>query len=48
VIISHSGHFTPRKRTPDTHWLGGWVGPRAQGLEYPWLFVAFTNQDIQA
>jgi hypothetical protein len=21
--------FTPRERTPDTHWTGGWVGPRA-------------------
>jgi hypothetical protein len=21
--------FTPRKRTPGTHWIGGWVGPRA-------------------
>jgi hypothetical protein len=22
-------HFTPRERTPGTHWIGGWVGPRA-------------------
>jgi hypothetical protein len=22
----------PRKRAPGTHWIGGWVGPRA-GLE---------------
>jgi hypothetical protein len=21
--------FTPRKRAPGTHWIGGWVGPRA-------------------
>jgi hypothetical protein len=21
--------FTPRERTPGTHWTGGWVGPRA-------------------
>jgi hypothetical protein len=21
--------FTPRERVPDTHWIGGWVGPRA-------------------
>jgi hypothetical protein len=20
------GRFTPRKRVPDTHWIGGWVG----------------------
>jgi hypothetical protein len=24
--------FTPRERTPGTHWTGGWVGPRA-GLD---------------
>jgi hypothetical protein len=29
---SRSGHFTSRKRTPSTYWIGGWVGPRA-GLE---------------
>jgi hypothetical protein len=23
------GHFTPRERCPDTHWIRGWVGPRA-------------------
>jgi hypothetical protein len=23
------GRFTPGERTPDTHWLGGWVDPRA-------------------
>jgi hypothetical protein len=22
-------HFTPRERAPGTHWIGGWVGPRA-------------------
>jgi hypothetical protein len=28
---SASGHgrFTPGERTPSTHWIGGWVGPRA-------------------
>jgi hypothetical protein len=31
---SHSGRFTPRERAPDTHWIGGWVGPRA-GLDAP-------------
>jgi hypothetical protein len=24
--------FTPRERAPGTHWIGGWVGPRA-GLD---------------
>jgi hypothetical protein len=23
------GHFTPRERAPDTHWIGGKVDPRA-------------------
>jgi hypothetical protein len=22
-------HFTPSEGTPGTHWIGGWVGPRA-------------------
>jgi hypothetical protein len=26
---SRSGRFTPRERAFDTHWIGGWVGPRA-------------------
>jgi hypothetical protein len=26
---SHPGRFTPRERAPGTHWIGGWVGPRA-------------------
>jgi hypothetical protein len=24
--------FNPREKTPSTHWIGGWVGPRA-GLD---------------
>jgi hypothetical protein len=27
--ISRPGRFTPRERAPGTHWIGGWVGPRA-------------------
>jgi hypothetical protein len=23
------GCFTPKERAPRTHWVGGWVGPRA-------------------
>jgi hypothetical protein len=23
------GHFTPRERALGTHWIGGWVDPRA-------------------
>jgi hypothetical protein len=26
------GRFTPGEKAPDTHWIGGWVGPRA-GLD---------------
>jgi len=26
--VSHPGRLTPKERTPGTHWLGGWVGPR--------------------
>jgi hypothetical protein len=29
---SRPGRFTPRERAPVTHWIGGWVGPRA-GLD---------------
>jgi hypothetical protein len=31
-LASRSGRFTPRERAPGTHWIGGWVGPRA-GLD---------------
>jgi hypothetical protein len=26
---SRSGRFTPRERAPGTHFIGGWVGPKA-------------------
>jgi hypothetical protein len=26
---SRPGCFTPRERAPVTHWIGGWVEPRA-------------------
>jgi hypothetical protein len=26
---SRPGRFIPRERTPGTHWIGGWVGPKA-------------------
>jgi hypothetical protein len=26
---SRPGRFTPRERALGTHWIGGWVGPRA-------------------
>jgi hypothetical protein len=27
--IHDHGRFTPRERAPNTHWIAGWVGPRA-------------------
>jgi hypothetical protein len=30
--VSRPGRFTPEERAPGTHWIGGWVGPRA-GLD---------------
>jgi hypothetical protein len=29
---SRRGRFTPRRRVPGSHWIGGWVGPSA-GLD---------------
>jgi hypothetical protein len=29
---SRPGRFTPEKRAPGIHWIGGWVDPRA-GLD---------------
>jgi hypothetical protein len=26
---SRPGRFTPKEKAPGTHWIGGWVGPRA-------------------
>jgi hypothetical protein len=26
---SHPSRFSPKERSPGTHWIGGWVGPRA-------------------
>jgi hypothetical protein len=30
--VSRLGRLTPGERTPGSHWIGSWVGPRA-GLE---------------
>jgi len=29
MAASQSGRFTPRESASGTHWMGGWVGPRA-------------------
>jgi hypothetical protein len=31
-LVSRPGRFTPAQRAPGTHWIGGWVCPRA-GLD---------------
>jgi len=39
--VSHPGHCTPGIKTPGTHWIGGWVDPRAS-LDAPaenWTLV---------
>jgi len=28
------GHFTPKERASGTHWIEGWVGPRATHRKY--------------
>jgi hypothetical protein len=28
LSASHPGRITPSERTPDNHWIGGWVSPR--------------------
>jgi hypothetical protein len=28
-LASRPGRFTPEERVPGTHWIGGWVDPRA-------------------
>jgi hypothetical protein len=30
--VSRPGRFTPRERSPGTHWIGGWVDPKG-GLD---------------
>jgi hypothetical protein len=37
---SRPGRFTPRERVPGTHWIGGWVGPRA-------VLGAFINKNFK-
>jgi hypothetical protein len=32
VSVTPRPRFTPGERTPEIHWIGGWVGPRA-GLD---------------
>jgi hypothetical protein len=38
----------PGRFTPGTHWIGGWVGPRA-GLDYmeKWKFLTLPGLELQ-
>jgi hypothetical protein len=38
---SRSGRFTPR-----THWIGGWVDPRA-GLDVKWKFLTLPGLELR-
>jgi hypothetical protein len=40
--------FTARERAPGTHWIGGWVGPRAgrDAMEYRKIFALTGNQTL--
>jgi hypothetical protein len=41
---SRLDRFTPKERAPVTHWIGGWVGPRAVLVHKLINFVLrFTN-----
>jgi hypothetical protein len=33
--------FTPGERAPGTHWIGGWVDPRASMDDKKWKFFFF-------
>jgi hypothetical protein len=40
---SLSGRFTSGKSAPDTHWIGGWVGPRAGLVQDNFQWLALKN-----
>jgi hypothetical protein len=35
VSVTPQPRFTPGERTPGTHWIGGWMGPRAVWTQGP-------------
>jgi hypothetical protein len=51
---SRLGRFTPKERAPGTHWIGGWVGPRAvldavvrlSWLQW-WIFGFHNNKETK-
>jgi hypothetical protein len=46
---SYPDRFTPRERAPSTHWIGGWVGPRAglDGVAKTKLLFPCRNRVVQ-
>jgi hypothetical protein len=46
---SHPCRFTPGERAPSTHWIGGWVGPRA-GLDdtEKWKFFTLLGLELRS
>jgi hypothetical protein len=47
-LASRPGRFTPGERAPGTHWIGGWVDPRA-GLNdmEEWKFLTLPRLELQ-
>jgi hypothetical protein len=46
---SHPGRFIPAEGIPVTHWIGGWVSPRA-GLDdvEKWKFLTLLGLELQS
>jgi hypothetical protein len=43
---SRSGRLNPGERAPDTHWIGGWMGPRASLNDMEkWKFLPLSGLD---
>jgi hypothetical protein len=46
LSASRSGRFIFGERASGTHWIGGWVGPRA-GLDYVEKRILFTPPGLE-
>jgi hypothetical protein len=45
---SRPGRFTHGERAPDTHWIGGWVGPRGDLDDMgKWKFFAPPGLELR-
>jgi hypothetical protein len=46
---SRPGRFTPGERAPGTHWIGGWVHPRACLDDMKkWKFLTLPGLELQS